>query len=440
MNRKQARTIKKDQGNPAAYFLRVYNNTMPGFLKAVDRFADPRHQSYITYPQRVMIGTMLLKNACGILSMNQMPQKFNDDAYIKNISLICELPEELEEIPHFVTINNYLSCLDPKYLEQVQIDMVKRLIRGRAYEDARFDKKWIVIVDATGICSFDEENDEKCLHRTYNRGSENEYTVWSHSVLEAKIYLGEHLVVSIGSEYIENNAEDADRQEKMGAERVKQDCELKAFKRLAEKIKWKFPHLPICILGDSLYATETVFGICEKYGWDYIIRLKDGAMPGVSEEFHMLKDRDKENCYKDRKWINQIDFHNRSINVVEWKDKDKTFQWVTNKLIHKDMVVKLTGTGRKRWKIENEGFNNQKNHRFAMGHVCSHNYTAIKNHYMLIQIVDTLRQIYELKAYENKGLQVNIKNISSDLLAHFGRILTREDIFHSQQQGMNALC
>ena len=41
--------------------------------------------------------------------------------------------------------------------------------------------------------------------------SENEYTVWSHSVLEAKIYLGEHLVVSIGSEYIENNAEDADR-------------------------------------------------------------------------------------------------------------------------------------------------------------------------------------------------------------------------------------
>lgn len=70
MNRKQARTIKKDQGNSAAYFLRVYNNTMPGFLKVVDRFADPRHQSYITYPQRVMIGTMLLKNACGILSMN----------------------------------------------------------------------------------------------------------------------------------------------------------------------------------------------------------------------------------------------------------------------------------------------------------------------------------------------------------------------------------
>ena len=104
------------------------------------------------------------------------------------------------------------------------------------------------------------------------------------------------------------------------------------------------------------------------------------------------------------------------------------------------MVVRLTGTGRKRWKIENEGFNNQKNHRFAMGHICSHNYTAIKNHYMLIQIVDTLRQIYELKAYENRGLQVNIKNISSDLLAHFGRILTREDIFHSQQQGMNALC
>lgn len=386
-----------------------------------------------------MIGTMLLKNVCGISSMNQMTLKFNDDAYIKNISKICGLVEELSEIPHFVTINNYLSRLAPKYLEQMQVNLVKRLIRGRAYEKARYHKKWIVIVDATGICSFDCENDEKCLHRTYNKGTEKEYTVWSHSVLEAKIYLGEHLIVSMGSEYIENNAEDAERQEKMGAEEIKQDCELKAFRRLAEKIKRNYPHLPVCILGDSLYATETMFGICEEYGWDYIIRMKDGSMPGVSEEFHKLKEQAKENSYENRKWVNEIAFQGRTVNVAEWKDEKKSFQWITNIEISKEKVVKLTETGRKRWKIENEGFNNQKNHRFEMEHVCSHNYTAMRNHYMLIQIADTLRQIYELKAYENRGLKVNIKNISSDLLAHFGRILTREDIFQQQQQGANAL-
>ena len=38
----------------------------------------------------------------------------------------------------------------------------------------------------------------------------------------------------------------------------KQDCELKAFKRLAEKIKKRFPRLPIQILLDGLYPNGPV--------------------------------------------------------------------------------------------------------------------------------------------------------------------------------------
>ena len=76
---------------------------------------------------------------------------------------------------------------------------------------------------------------------------------------------------------------------------------MKAFHRLAENIKKNYPHLPICILGDSLYATETLFGTCEKNHWDYIIRLKDGAMPTVAEEFHRLKDKDPENACQSEK-------------------------------------------------------------------------------------------------------------------------------------------
>ena len=113
-------------------------------------------------------------------------------------------------------------------------------------------------------------------------------------VLEAKIILGDGFVVSIASEFIENNAEDAQRQKEMNEEEIKQDCESKAFKRLAEKLKKVFPRLPICILADGLYTTEPVFSICEKNRWEYIIRLKDGAMPGVAREFHTRKDREPE--------------------------------------------------------------------------------------------------------------------------------------------------
>ena len=401
-------------------------------------FADPRHTSYITYPQKVMIATALMKNVCGITSMTQMTEQFNEETIIQNIGKICEMPEELKELPHFVTLNNYLSHLAPEYLESIRAKLVKNLIKGRAYEAARLDRKWLVIIDATEICSFKEQNDEFCLHKTYHKGTEDEKTIWSHSVLEAKIVLGDHFIVSIGSEYIENSAEDEKRQAEMGVEAIKQDCEMKAFHRLAENIKKNYPHLPICILGDSLYATETLFGPCEKNHWDYIIRLKDGAMPTVAEEFHRLKDKDPENAYRGRKWVNELVSQKRDVNVMEWKENGKTFQWVTNRQISKENIVRLSKAGRKRWKIENEGFNNQKNHRFQVGHVCCHNYTAIKNHYMLVQIADALRQLYELKAYINRGVKVSIKNISSSLLSSFGRLITREDIFTKERKTVNA--
>ena len=46
--------------------------------------------------------------------------------------------------------------------------------------------------------------------------------------------------------------------------------------------------------------------------------------------------------------------------------------------------------GRRRWKIENQGFNAQKNHGFALEHLFSRNYQAMKNHYYLIQIAQIM--------------------------------------------------
>ena len=86
----------------------------------------------------------------------------------------------------------------------------------------------------------------------------------------------------------------------------------KAFKRLAEKLKKVFPRLPICILADGLYTTESVFSICEKNRWEYIIRLKDGAMPEVAREFHTRKDRESENSSQEMKWVNGLETEKRT--------------------------------------------------------------------------------------------------------------------------------
>ena len=84
---------------------------------------------------------------------------------------------------------------------------------------------------------------------------------------------------------------------------------------------------------------------------------------------------------------------------------------------------------RKRWKIENEGFNRQKNWQGSITHTCSWDDQAQKNHYLMAQISDFVKQLYEYYYLEKNGIKKKQKNISSDLLASFGRQLTKEDIF-----------
>ncbi|MEB5457215.1 hypothetical protein [Virgibacillus pantothenticus] len=79
----------------------------------------------------------------------------------------------------------------------------------------------------------------------------------------------------------------------------------------------------------------------------------------------------------------------------EKKKEIKTFTYITNIKVGKKNAKRLINAGRSRWKIENEGFNNQKNIRYYIQHVNSHDYHAMKNHYLLTQITDILVQLFE---------------------------------------------
>ena len=78
-------------------------------------------------------------------------------------------------------------------------------------------------------------------------------------------------------------------------------------------------------------------------------------------------------------------------------------------------VFEKVKVGRNRWKIENEGFNIQKNGTFDIGHLYSKNQTAIKVHYLMIQIAHILRQMLEKGIKEIKELRLKLKEISQKL-------------------------
>ena len=110
--------------------------------------------------------------------------------------------------------------------------------------------------------------------------------------------------------------------------------------------------------------------------------------------------------------------------------KNIVFTWVTNIDITKKILPEMITAGRGRWKIENEGFNNQKNGIYEIEHLNSRNYNAIKNHYLLTQIADIIFQLYYTCSAVIRTLSQTRKNTSSWLLESFRRQkVTDEDVF-----------
>ena len=126
------------------------------------------------------------------------------------------------------------------------------------------------------------------------------------------------------------------------------------------------------------------------------------------------------------------------MNVFEYEyeteDKEKKkqrirFQWVSSIELTKRNLEEMILAGRGRWKIENEGFNNQKKGLYRIEHLNSKNSNAMKNHYLLTQISDILMQLYLAWNPYIKELKQTIKNTSSWLLESFRRLtVTEEDV------------
>ena len=375
----------------------------------------------------------ILSSIFYINSMRSTSAEFNNETVIENIGILCG--EELEELPYWETINDYLKRFSSDELQKVVWRLVYRLIRSRAFEDARIrGKYWQVIIDGTQLYRSRKDLGKHSLFCRKKKGTEEEYIEYYHYVLEAKIVLHEKIQVSILTEFIENDNREVD----------KQDCEQKGAKRLMERLKQEFPMLQICICGDSLYASEGFFKECRRKKWKYILRYKEGSIPSINQEYQVLKIREKnrmEEAGGVYDYVTGIDYRGESINVVEYEDLEekKKSLFVTDLSITGRNVKGTVERGRWRWKIENEGFNTQKNQGYHLEHRFSHDYQGMKNHYYLIQIGHMIAQIIEawkmlwkkvkqsreqkhrllLTAWKNRGLKESLRELEKKIQVRF---------------------
>lgn len=311
-----------------------------------------------------------------------------------------------QRLPHLDTVHRVLCRLADEPLERLKHQLVKTLLEKKALHKYRLlGRYFVVAIDATGTMSFAERHCEHCLHQTSKTGK----TSYFHNVLEAKLITANGFAISLATEWIANPV----------GEYEKQDCERKAFVRLAAKLRQRHPRLPICLSADGLYPYQGFFDTCRANGWAFILTFKDGNLPSVWEEVQALRALSPAQRVHERRilgsqrierafdWVTDIDYHGHRLQWLECRETltrldsaeqtDSRFVHLTSLEVSADTVALLSTTGRLRWKIENEGFNTQKNLGYGLQHQYARvNWQAAKNYYQCLQIGHLINQLMVL--------------------------------------------
>ena len=274
----------------------------------------------------------------------------------------------------------------------------------------------------------------------------------------------------MGTEFIENPLGDApcsdashpSERSLSDYEEIKQDCELKAFARLAPALKNAFPQTRFCISADALFACGSAIQICKSHHGSYVFTFKPGRTPALWEDFLGILKLTPENrlnvtlpggtrqCFR---WVNEMDYVDREgrshiVNAILCEetrdDQSTTFAWITDMRLTANNVVDIAEKGgRVRSKIENQGFNIQKNSGLNLEHAYSFGPDNLKAFYYLLQIAHIFLQLLEVgsllkhlaQRYQATPIHLfgSLKNIARRLLDCFRYFHIPDDAFDSLQ-------
>jgi len=432
-NHKAACNGKKteERAEVIGVFYKTLHRFFPKLPKWIDSIDDPRQENKTKYNTTHLfwLGTFLFLMKLG--SRRQINFQFHTEEFCKNLNLLSG--KNNEKVADHGTVENLSKKMPYNDITEIKQKMINRLIRIKALASYRLlEKYYSISIDGTGHLFFGEKRHcPHCLTKKVH-GKTHYY----HNILEAKIVTENGFALSVGTEMIENTP----HTQNLSAEKKKQDCELKAFYRLAPELKKQFPQLKICLLLDSLYACDPVFKICDKYGWKCIITFKEGSMPDTFAWYESLKKKhqpENKATLKNGKvtkrfnWVTGIKYRGPPFNILECNErkpgkngllKNTRFVWITNLPVNECNFKEIAKGGRLRWKIENEGFNTQKNGGYNLEHSYSRNETASKNYYYLLQIAHIINQLMEKGSLLKKQIRKtfgSLRNIARQLLEDF---------------------
>jgi len=282
---------------------KVIKGKCPGLFVQMEQLADKRKRKDYQVAELVTggIAMFLFKETSRNAFNNDRSERFKRN-YFKIFRL---------RLPHMDTVDAFLRLLSPYELENLKAALVSGLIEQKVLHRFRLSGKYFTVaIDGTGVNSYAENDGE--LSRSH-KTSKNGVVTYYHYVVEAKLVTSSGFAISLASEWVANEP---------GRSFNKQDCEQRAFERLAQKLKKYFPRLPICLLADGLYPNKTFMKICGENEWEFVVVLKDDNLKTLQEDI-----KDVENK------------HRHSINTFDRRQKGKKhiaqkYEWLSESLSH----------------------------------------------------------------------------------------------------------
>ena len=387
--------------------MQTVRHFFPNFNDWLQALPDARLQALCTYSTRFLAWWGIALYLFQLASRRQLNFKLDarGTQVLANLNRLAGTRQTTRPVHN--TLNYYLGRVPSDAFAQLRTRMIRHLIRAKVLEPARVLSYLPVALDATGLYTFRQRHCDDCL--TSRHG---DCTIYAHNVLEAKLLGPGDLVLSLASEFIDNR--DALACTATSAAAFKQDCELKAFSRLAPRLHRDFPQLRLCLTVDALYGCGRFFAACQKHNWAFIVTFKPTDLPVLWREFqallalapHQRLERELPNGLRQvYRWMRDLSYTDsdgrtwsfHAVQCQEFRDGNlSTFAWLTDLDVQAGTVESIANQGgRARWKIENQGFNRQKNSDLNLHHLYSKHPDKLQAYYYLMQIACILLQLVE---------------------------------------------
>ena len=359
-----------------------------------------RRDEDCAYTGLTLYWTVILGFFQHLRSRNQMDMTRNARAYSKTVFELSGQPRD-DDDPELhtacsQTCRNFLSQVGTAELEQVLVQLVRHLIRSKWFRDATLWGCLCVAVDGT-LCE-------------RKRGTGLADREKRRYALEARIITPWGWDIPLLTEAVEA----------YDSEKEKQDCEYRAFERLAARLKKLFPRQAFCIVGDALYCSHPIMDLCRRNKWEFVLTFKEGSMPKVYKAvqsakrrvggFDWVKAKDASGAGKTVgvvSWVDAVecayelgegeDF--RVVSFFSWEESedggryDGAFATSFEAGDAKRALV-VAAWGRRRWNVET-GFRVEKHGGFGLEHTFCNDDTAGRNYHVLMQIAYTLWQVFD---------------------------------------------